>query len=412
MQSRRSVTRFFSHFSMPPARVSRLLRLTITLSVVAVATIVLGLSSWLQPLHLLPWQTGDLSCVHGRLAVLAFLGLSSSGFTLLAGPALLGLQPSRSWLQPLAPLIFGLGFALTLVTESVFLVSLGNLLMSSLFLGTGWFIWRLGKGRQAGHFWQATLPMSVGNLILVAAPWLPVHRPEIALWLLWCGPIPVASAALYHLILHRLGGQKITNVSARIFQFALLSGWFFSLLVLGTTLRGDPGPFALFLWRLAGGSWFLFLISLALGSGMWRAVIKGKDRSGLGAIVVMALLPSRLGAIVLAVRGRINADALVHLLGMGSLTLLLLGLGAFWLDQVPEQSRPPFRYHAWLASAWLFLSLARTVSAFGWIDPFWIPGASAAILLLLSVWMTLILKGVFAGHRQPLAGCRETDRIP
>lgn len=353
----------------------------------ALAGFALGflLWSWQQGLAPAPEAYPLLRLWHARLQILLFIGSFLLGFALQSGPHVLGgpPPPSRPLLR-LLPLLW-LGGGISLAFPDGLMGLLGNLLLSIAYLGAIHFLWGISRRGDPLRRQSRAIPLTASFFPLALAPWLALDAPDMALWVLWCGPVTSGLVAGQQLIQNVLGGRLLQGGVARLFALVLLSAWLLSSLATFSS-HGS--------WQWAGIAWLGVLLLLAMGTDLLRAV----RQSGLASINITLLLgfaAAFAAALWLALGETLPLDGAVHLLGAGMLTTLIVGVAARVVGFFVGIPTLNDRLLSYLLLFWAAISLARVATSLGGriadIHLFALMGGGILLLLFWSARVTLRL---------------------
>ena len=382
---RHAVPRFIQHLFPPdpplsPMTFSRLPvvhRFWLGGVVAALLGFALGFALWAWQQGLLPVPPlyPHLQLWHARIQILLFIGSFLLGFALQSGPHVVGGPPpaSRSLLR-LLPLLW-LGFGLSLA-PFIWLIALGNLLISLTYLAAAYFLLRITLQGDPLRRLPRGIPLAASLLPLAIAPWLALDQAEMALWVLWCGPATTALVAAQQLIHNVLGGKCLQGGLTRLFAALLLIAWLLSSLA---TFSNAP------FWPWAGLAWLAVLTILALGSHFPHAVWQCGWTS-INLTLLLGFATALACALGLTQPG-LPLDAAVHLLGAGMLTSLVLGVAARVARFFSGMSVLNDRLLSALLLLWNGVVLARISTTLGWYIPY--HGLHIGIVLgslLLTLW--------------------------
>ncbi|MBF0156229.1 MAG: NnrS family protein [Magnetococcales bacterium] len=346
---------------------------------------------------------------HGRVQLLFFLGSFLLGFAMQAGPHLLGGTPPPS--RSILPLIFPLWFGgvLWLLPDPTMKLAGQALLTLPFIWGALLLGWGPARRGDPARRLMIALPLLLGLLTMGAGPWLGSDNAEGYLWLLWCGPMIVAVAVAQHLIHQTLGGTLPGKRARAIHAGLWLPAWFSLTLGYGGSRLGllpvDNG-LAAKLWALGGGLWLASLLVVVAATDL-VGVIRRKGISAFALAMLLALTMAMAAATLLAIDGLKETDAIIHLLGAGSLTLLILGIcprvGSAFSGSIVVQER-------WLllfVSLWTIVAVIRAATAMGWLAQTWsLPGVILALGVLLPWGWRLSVKLLAIRARIPAGGFR------
>ncbi|MBF0368515.1 MAG: hypothetical protein HQL52_03565 [Magnetococcales bacterium] len=379
----------------------------------------------------------DFPLLHARLALLLFLG---SPLLWLAGRSKEQnvqsidphpLQSSRAFHPfPRSIGLLWLGFGLTL-SHLPWVTGLGQLFLSLPFVLAMFPLLRafLGKRGESTRGPEESLISKQAPRVkisfqlaalfpLAAAPWLPLDNPQVALWIVWCGHLTYIIPLILEQISYTPGGRTMGDGMTKTLAALTALAWIVSTCAVLTGLNPEhplslshtlpPWPW----WRLAGVPWFLALITLAMGSGLWR-MVKKQGLTSLSLAMLLGVACARLAALLLIIRPLTGLETALHLLTMGALTIgiwrLLPGIyGAILppapgkspqaVEPIPESENPlsfgsdtgvthqlSDRFLRWLIWGWLGVVLLKTGGSLGWLESSrhaWIALLGGGILLL------------------------------
>lgn len=336
--------------------------------------------AWQQGVMEVPAAYPELRLWHARIQILMFVGSFLLGFALQSGPHVVGGQPPPSrtllWLLPL----LWSGFLLTLV-PNVWIVGVGNLLISITYGGAAWFLWRMTLGGDPARRMVRGMPLAASFLPLAVAPWLALDHAAMALWVLWCGPMTSALVAGQQLIQNVLGGTLLQGGRARLFAASLTLAWILSGVATFSTENT---------WPWAGVAWLVVILTLASGTGFVQAAWRARFKA-INVTLVLGFLSAGGCALLLGVQGRaLSLDAAVHLLGAGALTTLILGVAARVAGFFSGDAVLNDRVLVYLLLLWSMVALLRTLSTLTPLamptDPRWLWIALTAGGVILTLW--------------------------
>ncbi len=357
--------------------------------VAAVIGFGLGFFLWSWQQGLLPVVDGypSLKSWHARLQLLLFAGSFLLGFALQSGPHVIGgpPPPARPLLRLL--LLLQIGFVVSVPFDAV-----GNLLISMACLWAVYLLLRITLGGDPLRRLPRGIPLTASFLPLAVAPWLPLDHADMAIWVLWCGPVTSALVAGQQLIQNVLGGRLLQGWPARGFALALLVAW-----TVTTLAAFVSGVF----WSWAGMAWLVALTLLMIGTDLLRAA----GRFGLASInvtLVLGFACAWLSALWLAWMGEsLPLDGVVHLLGAGMLTLLILGVAARVVGFFSGVATLNDRLLCYLLPVWGMVALARVGTALGWpISQTGLRILMGVGILILILWATRVAGGLWRISRK------------
>lgn len=340
----------------------------------------IGFLLWMQQQGILP-QGGDFlewRLIHVRLQLFLFAGSFLLGFAMQAGPHVMAGTPpeSRTALWVLYPL--WLGFCLTLLPHPVaVLAGTAALSMGHLF-GAG-LILRMALGGDRQRLTGIGLPMAMGFLFLAAGPWAPVGDHGHALWVIWCGPMAIVFGASQQLISNVMNGQRLAGWTGHLFFGVLSLSW---LVTGGAVLRPDLYFWVGVSWLVVWG-WFVWHTRLVSALGQ-------QGVTSLAVTLVVGLLFVPTAAVLLMLQGATGLDTTIHLLGAGTLTVLILGVAARVVGFFSAGRLFHDRILALLILAWALVAMGRALG---------LPHAAALTVLgtfLLAVWGGRLLVRLWA----------------
>ncbi|MBF0611716.1 MAG: hypothetical protein G8345_02715 [Magnetococcales bacterium] len=313
----------------------------------------LGFLLWLQQQgHLAPWESyTDWRILHGRVQIFLFTGSFLLGFALQAGPHVVAGSPppSATALALIYPL--WLGFFLTLVPFEP-LSWLGNGAISATYLMAAWLFFQIARGGDTTRLAGIGLPMALGFFFLALGAWFPVGETSHALWVIWCGPLAIVFGASQQLLANVMGGQRLVGWQGKVFLGMLLLSCLLSFLA-----AYQP---ELTLWM--GMSWLVVWFWFVLHT---RAllVMKQQGFNSLAVALASGFFFVLLACLVLISQKTAGLDMAVHLLGAGTLTVLILGVAARVASFFSAGRLFHDRLLALLLLAWDGVALARSL---GW----------------------------------------------
>ncbi|MBF0125738.1 MAG: NnrS family protein [Magnetococcales bacterium] len=318
---------------------------------------------------------------HARLQIEGFVGAFLLGFALQSGPHITGGKPPGS--QGLLILFHLLwpGLLLSLAPDPR-VAMLGGVLVSAAYGGAGYALLRVSLAGNPRLRVPRGLPLTAGITLMAAAPWLELDDPEVALFLLWCGPVTMALVAAQQLINNVLGGRILQGRMGQLFVVLLALSWLAS----GSAAFAGWGS-----WRMAGACWLGTLSVLLVGTDFPRMVW----RMGWTAITVTlgSGFAFAFGSGWVMLQRDALPDSALHLLAAGMLTTLILGVSARVTGFFSAGAVLPDRVVSYLVILWGVVALTRALSPVLPMEEIWTVWMSILGGLLLLLW------GVRTGYR-------------
>ena len=328
--------------------------------VAAVVGFGLGFLLWSWQLGLVPMADAYFNAKHehARIQILLFAGSFLLGFALQSGPHVVGGQPpsSKLLLRLLPPL--WIGFFLTLISQPT-LTFIGNGLMSLTYLGAATFLLSITLHGDPSRRLSRGFPLAASFLPLAIAPWLPLDSAEMALMILWCGPMTSALVAGQQLIQNVLGGSLIQGRIIPLFILALFCAWFLSITAVFTSWGS---------WQFAGIAWLVVLSSVIVGTHLLSATW----HYGLNAINVTLFLGFAIAfacALLLLLEPKnLPQDAVLHLLGAGVIAPLIFGVVTRVAGFFSGCAVLNDRLLVYLLFLWSLVVATRSLTPLGWVS--------------------------------------------
>ncbi|MBF0370826.1 MAG: NnrS family protein [Magnetococcales bacterium] len=320
---------------------------------------------------------------HARIQIELFTGSILMGFAFQAGPHVVGGTPAPSdRLLRLLPTLW-LGLILSLTADPVLSV-LGQVLVTAAYAGAAYYMFNItSKGNPKLRISRG-FPLAAGFLPLAASPWLPLEEPEAALLMLWCGPVTIALAAGQQLINNVLGGTLLQGISERIYAVSLVLAW----LVSGLATFVDSG-----FWQLAGVFWLIVIVAMVIGTGFLGVAAKFGFKA-INVTLILGFGAALACGVLMVVQGEdLVMDGAVHLLGVGVVTTLIIGVVARVAAFFSAGAALPDRVVVYLLILWAGVALARTGSSMGWFDTVWVLATTHIGTGVLLAW------GLTVGYR-------------
>lgn len=331
---------------------------------------------WQQGVLEVPEDYFNFKLLHARIQILLFAGSFLLGFALQAGPHVIGGPPPPSQQILIYLPLLWVGTALSIVTDPALQV-VGNILISLAFGVPAFMLFGITKAGNPALRIPRGIPIASAFSILALSPWLALDNPDIALFVIWCGPITAALVAAQQLTNNVLGGSILQGAMAKLFALFLALAWLAS----AAAAYHEAGS-----WQLAGALWLVVAIIQMLGTNFISAALKYQF-SAIQVTLVLAFIGIATAAIMPLVSGDTYlADAGVHLLGAGVITVLILGVAArvagFFCGHMVLRDRGVI----YLILAWSILAIVRTVSSTGFIDNSLVIATIYMGIFLLLTW--------------------------
>jgi hypothetical protein len=340
---------------------------------------VLGFLLWLwqQGIMEFPDDYFALKVSHAKIQILLFAGSFLLGFALQAGPHVIGgpPPPSRKILSFLPLLWVGIG--LSLVPDPALNI-VGNLLISIAFAGPAYLLLGITISGMAHFRIPRGIPIASAFALLSVAPWLELDNPDVALFVIWCGPVTAALVAAQQLTNNVLGGSLLQGKEAKLFAIALIMAWV-------TTAMAAFHEYGS--WQISGAFWLLVLFIQIKGTNFLPAALR-YNFSAIQVTLLLAFAGLAASALMpLMALDDFMPDAAVHLLGAGVITVLILGVAArvagFFCGNMVMRDRGL----VYLLLAWSILAIVRTLTPMGWSNPTWTMGTMHLGVFLLIIWV-------------------------
>ncbi len=339
---------------------------------------VLGFMLWLwqQGILEMPDDYFTLKLFHARIQILLFAGSFLLGFALQAGPHVIGGPPPPSKvILSYLPLLW-VGTGLSIVPDPI-LGFIGNILISIAFGGPAYLLYNISMAGMEHFRTPRGMPIAAAFLFLAVAPWLDMENPDVALFIIWCGPITAALVAAQQLTNNVLGGTLLQGKWAELFFVALILAWIGT----GTAAFLEEGS-----WQISGALWLVVLVIQIQGTNFVSAALKYRF-SGIQVTMLLGFTGLMASALMpLMALDDFMTDAAVHLLGAGVITVLILGVAArvagFFCGKMVMRDRGLI----YLLFAWTILAIVRTVTPMGWSSTPWTIGTLVVGSILLIIW--------------------------
>lgn len=264
----------------------------------------------ISPLYL------DLKAIHSTVQIFVFFGLFVAGFALQSGAHVLGGLPPKSeqviWIYPL--ILLGV---LLKITSLGNIQIVGNIIITA---GNLWLLFVMVRTALGGNK-ERLIPIGslffVGFLVLAIAPWLDLIQPSQGFFVLWSGVFLIVLAAGQQLIANVLEAKRFNRVTGSLFALTV----FASVVTMGLTVfTGIKLP------QLTGILMALAIFSYIIFLGVIPALIKTGFTS-----LVLAFVFNFFWALTIAfslIFADPTWDAILHLLALGSITTMILAVGA------------------------------------------------------------------------------------
>jgi len=258
----------------------------------------------------------ELRNVHLTVQVFVFFGLFVAGFALQSGAHVLGGSPPKSeqviWIYPLILL----GVLLKCVPSANVQVA-GNVLITA---GNLWLLFVMLRTAMGGDKTRLVPIASLfvtGFSVLAAAPWLDLSDASQGFFVLWSGIFLIVLGAGQQLIANVLSAKRFNPAGGTIFALTALA----SVVALGLTVFTG-----LNLPQLTGVLMALTVISYIGFLGVIPALIKTGFTS-----LVLAFVFNFFWALTIAFSlffADPAWDAILHILALGSITTMIIAVGA------------------------------------------------------------------------------------
>ena len=258
----------------------------------------------------------ELKTVHLTVQIFVFFGLFVGGFALQSGAHVLGGSPPKSeqviWIYPLILL----GVLLKIIPSGNVQIA-GNVLITA---GNLWLLFVMVRTALGGDK-ERLIPIGslffVGLLVMAAAPWLDLTEASQSFFVLWSGVFLIVLAAGQQLIANVLSAKRFNPVGGSLFAITA----FASVVVMGLTVfTGFKLP------QLTGLLMALAILFYIVFLGVIPALIKTGFTS-----LVLAFVFNFFWALAIAfslVFADPTWDAILHLLALGSITTMIIAVGA------------------------------------------------------------------------------------
>ena len=258
----------------------------------------------------------ELKTVHLTVQVFVFFGLFVAGFALQSGAHVLGGSPPKSeqviWIYPLILL----GVLLKCIPLGHVQIA-GNMVITA---GNLWLLFVMVRTALGGDK-ERLIPIAslfvVGFLVLAAAPWLDLTQASQGFFVLWSGVFLIVFAAGQQLIANVLGAKRFNQVGGSLFALTA----FASVVAMGLTVFTG-----LNLPQLTGILMALAILFYIGFLGVIPALIKTGFTS-----LVLAFVFNFFWALTIAfslIFADPTWDASLHILALGSITTMILAVGA------------------------------------------------------------------------------------
>jgi hypothetical protein len=330
----------------------------------------------------------DFHQLHARLQLIWFTGSFLLGFALQAGASVLGSPPPSIQLATWLLVPLWAGFLLTLTGHPVLIWSGQVLTTLAIWAGVALLV-RMARHGAPERRWGIGFPLAGGIAWLGVAPWLPVEQPGWGMAMLWLGPMSTIFGAAQQLIANVLGGQRMAGRVAQGFAVLLVTGWGLTLLA---AMTGKSG-----MWQAAGVLWLLLTVYYSAATGLVLALFRA---TAAGAQVVRMVIACGILIPLLAAAGMVlagaasldgvdarHADAILHLLALGSITPLILGIAARVASFFSGGYVVPDPWLRLLLLVWLGIMLLRVMAPLVTLPSWLITLSTLTGSVLLLVWM-------------------------
>jgi len=289
----------------------------------------------------------ELKAVHLTVQVFVFFGLFVAGFALQSGAHVLGGSPPKSeqviWIYPLI-----LSGVLLKIMPSGNHHIAGNIIITA---GNLWLLFVMVRTALGGEK-ERLIPIGslffVGFAVLAAAPWLDLTDPSQGFFVLWSGVFLIVLAAGQQLIANVLGAKRFNRVGGSLFALSA----FASVVALGLTVfTGFDLP------QLTG---ILMALAILVYLG-FLGVIPALIKTGFTSLVLAFVFNFFWAAAVAfsLIFADQAWDAILHVLALGSITTMILAVGARVLGFFSGKAVMPEGALTLLIVAWQLVPLFR-----------------------------------------------------
>ncbi|MBF0379568.1 MAG: NnrS family protein [Magnetococcales bacterium] len=353
---------------------------------------ILGFMLWL-------WQQGIIDppqdyfifkFAHAKIQILLFAGSFLLGFALQAGPHVIGgpPPPSKKILFYLPMLWVGIG--LSLVSDPM-LTIVGNIMTSYAFAGPAFMLFGITMAGVPHFRVPRGIPIAASFAVLAISPWLNLDDPDVALFVLWCGPVTAALVAAQQLTNNVLGGKLLQGKSSLIFLATLYLAW---LVTAGAGFINSD------YWWFSGLLWTAVLFIQVKETDLIASAMRQKF-TGIQVTLLLAFAGLFASAIMPLISGDdFMADAAVHLLGAGVITILILGVAARVAGFFCGLMVLPDRALVYLLFAWCIVAITRTVTPWGMGSTTTTIATILLGTLLLVIWVVPMARNIIKIGRQ------------
>ncbi|MEO5378338.1 MAG: NnrS family protein [Magnetococcus sp. DMHC-6] len=331
------------------------------------------------------WQTGVLALsehyfllklVHAHVQLFGFIGSFLLGFALQAGPNVLGGHPPPSKLLLKFLPILWLGIGLSILSDPVAAL-IGNILITIAFAGPGYLLLRVTLAGNPLLRIPRGLPLTGAFTWMAFAPWLPLEDSGTAVFFLWCGPITAAMVAAQQLINNVMQGAILQGATARLYMVSLSFAW----LCTGWAAFMDNS-----FWRVSGWAWLATILILVFGTRFIPSV-RTMGFVGINVTLFLGVVGLFVATLMMIIGGReVALDAVVHLLGAGVMTLLIIGVASRVAGFFSGQAVVPDRIVVYILLLWSLVALTRVATSLAWIGSDFVGWAVGLGGVLLIVW--------------------------
>jgi len=324
----------------------------------------------------------EFRTIHLTVQVFVFFGLYVAGFALQSGAHVLGGSPPKSeqviWIYPLILL----GVLLRVTPVANFQIA-GNVIITA---GNLWLLYVMVVTALGGNK-ERLIPIGslffIGFAVLAAAPWLDLNQPSQSFFVLWSGVFIIVLAAGQQLIANVLGAKRFNKFQGVLFALTALA----SVVTMGLTVFAGMN-----LAQVTGVLMVLAIILYISFLGIIPALIETGFTS-----LVMAFVFNFFWALVVAcslIFVDPNWDFILHLLALGSITTMVIAVGARVLGFFSGKAAFSDGGLTLMVMVWQLVPLIRGGGQF-----FEFGGLSAGLLIvvveiLFSLWAILCFKRV------------------
>lgn len=318
----------------------------------------------------------DFKEIHLTVQVFVFFGLFVAGFALQSGAHVLGGSPPKSeqviWIYPLI-----------LLGVLIRIMPLGNVQAGNMLITAGniWLLYVMVRTALSGNR-ERLIPIGslffVGFFVLAAAPWMDLSQPSQGFFVLWAGIFLIILAAGQQLIANVLGAKRFNPIGGLLFALIVLASVVSMWLTVFTGVK---------LPQWTGALMALAIVFYLAFLGVIPALIKTGFTS-----LVLAFVFNFFWILTVAfllIFADPTWDSILHLMALGSITTMILAVGARVLGFFSGKVALSESTLTLLIVGWQLVTLFRgggQALGFGeiaaWFSIFWLE-------LLFSLWAIL-----------------------